>query len=104
MLTSKSRSAWKIHHKEADEVGENFAKFALGSLATMTSYNPQIQIPGHVPHLGHKLVIYEPYFAILLACIVAVHLAIFTATIFWVKEVEINQVTGHENALYRGTT
>ena len=58
----------------------------------MTSPNPQIQIPGHVPHLG----LYEPLFAMLLACIVAVHLAIFTTTVFWMKKVEINQVTGHE--------
>ena len=81
-----TRSAWEIHGREADEVGELFAKFALGSLATMAKFNPQIYIPGQVPHLGRRLAIYQPYFTILLACVVASHLAIFGATVFWMKK------------------
>ena len=80
------RSAWEIHHKDADQVGENFAKFALGSIATMATLNPPIQVPGHVPNLGHKLQIYEPYFAILLPCIAGAHFAIFVATVFWMTK------------------
>ncbi|ERF68528.1 hypothetical protein EPUS_05667 [Endocarpon pusillum Z07020] len=46
-----SGSAWEVHHKDADEVGDRFALFALGSLANMAALNPPIQIPGTVPYL-----------------------------------------------------
>ncbi|KAL8819710.1 MAG: hypothetical protein Q9191_007673, partial [Dirinaria sp. TL-2023a] len=103
-----SGSAWEIHHKDADLVGENFAKFTLGSLATMASLNPPIQIPGHLPHLGHQLQIYEPYFWALVSCIVVVHFAVLVATILWVKDAasypaggadgyEMHSEAGHDN-------
>ena len=80
------RSALDIYGKEADQVGEQFAAFSLGSLATMVSRNPQIQIPGHLPHLGHSLTLYEPYLALLMAFIVVTHLAVFIATIHWARD------------------
>ena len=80
------RSPLDIHGKEANQVGEQFAAFTLGSLATMVSKNPQIQIPGHLPHLGHSLTLYEPYLAILMAFIVAMHLVTFIATIYWARD------------------
>ena len=51
----------------------------------MIDTNPQISLPGHVPHLGHKVVIYEPYFSVLLAYIVGAHFAVFAATVYWVS-------------------
>ena len=39
---SEPRSAWEIHHTDADGVGRRMAKFALGSLATMATFNPTI--------------------------------------------------------------
>ena len=90
MLTNLNdpRSVLDIHGKEADQVGEQFAAFALGSLATMVNKNPQIQIPGDLPQLGHSVTLYEPYFAILMAFIVGMHLVIFIATIYWARGAE----------------
>ncbi|KAL8730350.1 MAG: hypothetical protein Q9166_004115 [cf. Caloplaca sp. 2 TL-2023] len=79
---------WEIHGRDADEVGENFAKFALGSIATMATFNPSIQILGHVPHLGHKLVVYQPWFAILLSWIVIAHFAVAAYTVYWVTRAD----------------
>ncbi len=76
-------SAWEIHTHSADYVGDRLALFALGSLASMATYNPPISILGHVPHLGHSVVTYEPWFAIIWACIVGAHLAVFVATVIW---------------------
>ena len=88
------RSELDIHGKEADQVGEQFAAFALGSLATMINTNPQIRIPGHLPHLGHSVTLYEPYFAILVAFIVGTHFVIFIATIYWARGAEENEAYG----------
>ena len=64
-------------------IGDRLALFALGSLATMANLNPTILIPGDVPYLGHRVEMYEPWFAIIWACIVGVHLAVFVATVVW---------------------
>ncbi|KAL8825087.1 MAG: hypothetical protein Q9170_007932 [Blastenia crenularia] len=79
-----SGSEWDIHGAEIDEIGDRFAHSALGSLATMAVFNPRIQLPGHVPHLGHKIHVYEPYFSVLLGCIVGAHFALFAATVYWI--------------------
>lgn len=84
--TAHPRSAWGVHHKEADEVGDRFALFALGSLANMATLNPVIQIPGTVPYLGHSLKVYEPWFAILWAFIVGSHLALLSGVVIWARK------------------
>lgn len=91
-------SAWEIHHKDADEVGDRFSLFALGSLANMATLNPSIQIPGNVPYLGHSLRVYEPWFYILWACIVGTHLALFGAVVIltWVRGTGSVQSHGEE--------
>lgn len=94
-----SGSAWEIHYKNADLVGENFAKFALGSIATMATLNPSIQIPGHVPYLGHRLQIYEPYFWILVSCIVGVHFALLAATVLWLRNGDKDTTGGGKEVL-----
>ena len=75
-------------------MGEQFAAFALGSLATMVNKNPRIQIPGCLPQLGHSVTLYEPYFAILMSFIVGMHFAIFIATIYWAKGAEYSGTYG----------
>ena len=52
----------------------------------MARLNPPIQILGHLPCLGHALQVYEPYFAIVLAFIGGVHLAVFAASAFWMRK------------------
>ena len=82
----KPRSAWEVHHKDADEVGDRFALFALGSLANMAALNPTIEIDGDVPYLGHRVKVYEPWFAILWACIAGTHFAVTVLVMIWVRE------------------
>ena len=96
IFTAHPRSAWKIHHKDADEVGDRFALFALGSLANMATLNPTIQIPGNVPNLGHKVKVYEPWFSIPWAWMVSTHLAVFGAIAIWVRETGNSEVHGGE--------
>ncbi|KAL9006109.1 MAG: hypothetical protein Q9188_001129 [Gyalolechia gomerana] len=87
-------TAWDIHSKDIDEIGDNFARFALGSLAALAIIRPRlIELPGHVPHLGHKVHVYEPYFTVLLACIVVAHFAVFAATVFWIVRAGDSGVT-----------
>ena len=50
----------------------------------MANSNPTIQITGYVPHLGHKLRVYQPYLAILLSGIVVAHFAVSAYTVYWV--------------------
>ncbi|KAL8703959.1 MAG: hypothetical protein Q9201_002860 [Fulgogasparrea decipioides] len=79
-----SGSPWDIHRPPAPSasyVGDRFALFALGSLANMATLNPLMQIPGHVPYLGHMVVTYEPWFAIVWTCIVGAHLGILVALV-----------------------
>lgn len=58
------------------------AEFALGSIATMASYNPPIQIPGHLPTLGSRLKVDWPFAFSLLICIAGVHSALFAFTMY----------------------
>ena len=77
-----SRSAWDIHGKPTDEVGANMAEFALGSIATMASNNPAIQIPGHLPTLGSRLEVTWAFAIALLVSIAGMHSVLSAATIY----------------------
>ena len=83
-------SPWEIHTHSADYVGDRFALFALGSLITMANLNPLIPIHGDVPHLGHSVVKYEPWFTILCTCIVGAHLVITAATMVLVRRATLD--------------
>ncbi|KAL8915222.1 MAG: hypothetical protein Q9171_000341 [Xanthocarpia ochracea] len=74
---------WNLKGNDLEDVGNKAAKFALGSIAMMANSNPTIQISGYVPHLGHKLRVYQPYLAILLSGIVVAHFAVFAYTVYW---------------------
>ncbi|KAL8947499.1 MAG: hypothetical protein Q9222_006228 [Ikaeria aurantiellina] len=80
-----SGSHWEAHGADADGVGARFAEFALGAIATMVNSNPTIKIPGHLPHLGHKVHVYYPYFAIIWSCIVGAHCIVFAITIYYAR-------------------
>ena len=67
------------------QVGANIAKFTIGSLSTMVSKNPRIHIDGMVPFLGSQLAVGWKYFDALLACVVAVHSAVFALSFFAVS-------------------
>lgn len=82
------KTPWDIQSGEVEEVGGLFARFAMGSLAMLATIHPRmVNITGHVPHLGHSVKVYEPYFTVLLACIVVAHFAVFAATVFWIIRV-----------------
>lgn len=85
ILDAHPRSTWDIHGKSGDEIGDQFALFALGSLANMATLNPSIQIPGNLSHLGHSVTVYEPWFSILWTCIVGTHLAVFATIAIWTR-------------------
>lgn len=57
------------------------ARFALQSLATMISRNPQVRIRGSVPHLGSRLTVYWKFFTPLLSCIVGVHFSLLIVAV-----------------------
>lgn len=57
-------------------MGDRFALFALGSLANMATFNPLIQIPGNLTHLGHSTAVYEPWFAIVWSFIAGAQLGV----------------------------
>lgn len=75
-------AAEEIHNHRTDEVGANMAAFALGSLASMATRNPTIQVPGLVPILGFNLSIHWNYVLALCLCIVAAHFIIFATAIY----------------------
>ena len=79
-LPESPSSPWEVHYQSREKVGSNMAKFAMGSLSTMVSRNPKILIDGTVPYLGSRLSIAWGSFSALLACIVAIHLAVFGVT------------------------
>lgn len=69
------------------------AEFALGSIATMATNNPSIQIPGHLPTLGTQLEVKWAFAIALLVCIAGVHSALFASTIYadwWNQTVLLN--------------
>ena len=72
-----SRSAWDIHGQPADNVSANMAEYALGSIVTMATNNPTVQIPGNLPILGSRLKINWAFAIALLICIAGVHSALF---------------------------
>lgn len=58
------------------------AEFALGSIATMATKNPSIQIPGNLPTLGTRLEITWAFAIALLVCIASVHSALSASAIY----------------------
>lgn len=56
------------------------AEFAIGSISTMASTNPQLLAPSLVPYLGSRLSVHWKYVIPLLASIAGVHLALFAAS------------------------
>ncbi len=83
-LNTIPRSLWDVHHHDAETAGANIAEFAIGSLATLVSRNPPININGMVPYLGSRLSISPVAFGALLACIVVVHGVVFGLT-YWLS-------------------
>ena len=75
-------SAWDVHGKPSDEVGANMAEFALGSIATMGSNNPSIQIPGHLPTLGSQLKVTWSFAIALLVSILGFHTLLFALAFY----------------------
>ncbi|KAL8859899.1 MAG: hypothetical protein Q9178_003732 [Gyalolechia marmorata] len=79
-----SGNPWNLKSNDLEDVGNKAAKFAMGSIAMMANSNPTVQITGYVPHLGHKLRVYQPYWAILLSGIAVAHFAVSAYTVYWV--------------------
>jgi hypothetical protein len=74
------RTPWEIHlDQPVDSVGANMAEFAIGSLSTMASKNPRIQLEGSVPHIGSRIVVSWRYLIALFACIAGVHFTLALA-------------------------
>ena len=61
------------------------AEFAIGSIASMAIFNPQITIRGTVPILGYHLSVHWNYTIALAACIAVVHW-IFLSLMLWVAQ------------------
>ena len=70
------RTSFEIHFWSTDDVGAGIARFAIGTLSTLASTNPQIEVEGMVPHLGSRLQIHWYYLIPLLVGICAFHLAL----------------------------
>ena len=77
-----SRLHWEVHSKDPDEVGADIAEFAIGSISTMASTNPLIQVNGRVPYLGSHIEVHWDYLIPLLAGISGAHLALFMLNIY----------------------
>lgn len=75
------RNRWEVHYHGTEHVGANMAEFAIGSLSTMTSRNPLIDVDGMVPHLGSCLTVYWVYLIALVFSIAAVHFLLFVSGI-----------------------
>lgn len=56
------------------------AEFAIGSLTTMISKNPQIEINGKIPFLGSRVSVRWASFSALLTFIVVAHFVVFALT------------------------
>ena len=87
LLKSHRRSAWETHHHNMDDVGANMAEFALGSLSTLFTTAPQIQIPGTVPYLGSRLQVFWPYAIALLVAIAIAHFVIAFSVIWFTRHI-----------------
>jgi hypothetical protein len=83
------RSAWEIHYKDPDAIGANMAEFAIGSLSTLATKNPRIDIQGTVPYLGSPINISWPYAITLFASIAGVHLTLLASAIYATRLVVI---------------
>ena len=83
------RAAWETHHRDAKGVGADMAEFAIGSLATMASLNPRIQMVGSVPYLGSHLTVCWRDVIALFVCIVGIHFALFASAIWATRVVVI---------------
>ena len=70
------------------------AEFAIGSTSVMAYTNPQIYLPGYVPHLGSRLKVHWYYIGPLLAGIVGVHLALFLGGVYLTRTYKIKEGEG----------
>lgn len=61
------------------------AEFAIGSISTMATRNPQISVNGSVPHLGSHVEVKWYYLIPLVAGISGAHLAVFMLNIHATK-------------------
>lgn len=74
-----------MHFKDPDQVGANMAEFAIGSISTMATRNPQIQVNGSVPYLGSHVEVKWYYLIPLVAGISGTHLALFLLNVRAIK-------------------
>ena len=65
------------------------AEFAIGSISTLASRNPQLPVNGLVPYLGSHLTVYWQTAIPLCACIAAAHFALFALAVFVTRVVII---------------
>ena len=79
-----SSSYWETQDLTAEEVGSRMSEFAIGSIAAMSVFNPQIMIRGTLPRLGYHLSIEWQYVIALAACIAGVHF-LLVALILWIS-------------------
>ena len=71
-----------MHFHSLDEVGADMAEFAIGSISTMATRNPQIHVESHwVPYLGSHIEVKWYYLIPLVASISGTHLALFILNI-----------------------
>ncbi|KAL8829650.1 MAG: hypothetical protein Q9191_001901 [Dirinaria sp. TL-2023a] len=75
-------SQWEVHFKNADAVGANMAEFAIGSISTLVTRNPQIAMQGTVPYLGSRIRVLWGYAIPLLVSIAGVHLVLFATVVY----------------------
>ena len=60
------------------------SEFAIGSIAAMSIFNPQIPISGTLPRLGYHLSVEWQYVVALASCIAGVH-CLLVALILWIS-------------------
>lgn len=71
------------------------SEFAIGSLATMATSNPQLQRLGELPVLAYSLSIEWNYVIILAVCVVCVH-CILVGLMLWIAK---SVVVAHDSSL-----
>ncbi|KAL8784781.1 MAG: hypothetical protein Q9213_003761 [Squamulea squamosa] len=82
-------TAWEIHNQSPRHVGENMARFAIGSLANLAALNPRIHVSGAVPYLGSHLEIRWGYVIGLFLGIILTHLFLYLSAILAVRKVAV---------------
>ena len=77
-------SLWEAYRLNATQVGANIARFTIGSLANMATFNPKQLRPGTLPILGYHLDTKWNYIIALLVCIGVAH-CLLIAAILWIS-------------------